>query len=266
AGLGVPSPDLPNRDPLAEIEAGTSALAAVDPDGVFEPTLPRAPVPLWRPTEPDADGAPVAAIVRDLGAFFSRADVARLDARLLALAAADREPVAAYRARCRAQPVDLGGNLRELRLACGDGVTDVGRMLSLTGHVTLADGAPTGGLVRSLAVGGHAPVHRLTVTGGALTRHGRAATLELRLGEAALGLSARLATGERLTPMAVRLGDDGAAAVEIGTVDDLGPLRDAIGRLVEAATTAGGGAAALGSGPLRRRAVLAELDAALAAN
>ena len=79
--------------------------------------------------------------------------------------------------------------------------------------------------------------------------------------EAGLGLAARLPGGERVTPVVLRLGEDGAAGVELGLVDDLAPLRGALSGMVATATTRP--TAALGAGPLRRRAVLMELSAAL---
>ena len=118
---------------------------------------------------------------------------------------------------------------------------------------------PVGGLIDSLSLPGHAPLSRLIVVGG-----GRAAggdTLEFRLREAGLGLSGRLAGGERLAPVTLHLGQDGAAAIDLGIVDDLEPLRGAMTIMAEAASA--DPAAALGAGPLRRRAVLAELAAAL---
>ena len=56
-GLGAPSPDLPNRTPLAEIEAGVAVDVAIDPDGVFEPSLRREPIVFWRPSN-SPDGTP----------------------------------------------------------------------------------------------------------------------------------------------------------------------------------------------------------------
>ena len=128
---------------------------------------------------------------------------------------------------------------------------------ALAGYVTLEGDAPTGGLISSLTLDGQPPLSRLIVAGGARLQDARADALELSLREAGLGLAARLPGGERLTPVVLRLGEDGAAEVELGLVDDLAPLRGALSRMVEAATARP--TAALGAGPLRRRAVLAEL-------
>jgi hypothetical protein len=115
--------------------------------------------------------------------------------------------------------------------------------------------------VRALTVHGRAPVHRLTVAGGLAQRELDTLTLVLPLREAALGLSARLASGERLAPLVLRLAPDGAAELELAALDDLVPLGAAVERMIERAATDPD--AALGAGPLRRRAVLGELAAAL---
>jgi hypothetical protein len=146
-----------------------------------------------------------------------------------------------------------------VRVDC-TGQAAVGR-IALSGHVRLAVGSPVAGLVRSLALQGRAPVHRLDVVGGFAQGDTPAPTLVLPVREAALGLTARLASGERLAPLVLRLSADAAGKIELAAVDDLVPLRTAVARMVEAAEA--DESAALGAGPLRRRAVFAELAAAL---
>ena len=259
AGLGAPSPDLPNRDPLAEIEAGFPAHEAIEPDGVFEPTLRRAPVLFWRSSEPPA--ALFADIVREIATAFADTDVVWLDARLRALAPADAPELLRERVGCQVRVVERDATGRELRLSCADDSAHAGA--TLFGHVRLAGDIPTGGLIESLALDGHALVSRLNVTGGSVRRDADSQVIELDLREAALGLSPRLASAERLAPLVVHLGANGTGEIETAVIDDLAPLRSAVAGMVETAAADPG--AALGSGPLRRRAVLAELTAALGA-
>jgi hypothetical protein len=251
--LAAPSPDLPNRDPLAEIEAGISTTAAVEPDGVFEPTLERAPVVFWRPSTPPPEL--LASAIGEIAATFGEADIIWLDDRLA------REPdpseVASLRLECRTRSLDTDAG-RELRLACAAGALP---SAALEGYLTLSDNVPDGGMVERLALDGHAPLSRLVVAGGTHGREANADRLELRLRESGMGLRARLAGGERLEPLILRIGPDGAAAIELRTLDDLTPLRAAVAGMVEAARVDSD--AALGAGPLRRRAVLDELAAAL---
>jgi hypothetical protein len=256
AGLGAPSPDLPNRDPLAAIEAGVAPGAAIEPEGVFEPTLDRAWVVFWRPSTPAREL--LAAAVGDIAAAFADADIVWLDDRLAAL---EPEPPAVAEARlpCRTRSLELRPGRRELRLTCPADATPPRTILE--GYVTLADDVPDGGMIGRLALDGHAPLARLVVAGGRHRRDAGAETLELHLRESGLGLRARLAAGERLAPLTLHTGADGEAAIELRAVDDLTPLRDALIGMIEAA-----GAdpdAALGAGPLRPRAVLDALAAAL---
>jgi hypothetical protein len=116
-------------------------------------------------------------------------------------------------------------------------------------------------VISSLTFDGRPQLARLIVAEGHRLPDRGVDALEFSLREAGLGLAARLPGGERLTPVVLRLGEGGAAEIELGLVADLAPLRNALSRMVEAATA--NPTAALGSGPLRRRAVLAELSAAL---
>ena len=259
AGLGAPDPDLPNHDPLAEIDAGAPAQEAIEPDGVFEPTLRRAPVLFWRPSK--APSALLADVVREIATAFADADVVRLDARLRALVPADAPALLHERVPCRVRTVERDATERELRLTCAD--DSAGGRATLAGHIRLAGNTPTDGLIDSLALDGHAPVSRLSVTGGSVRQDAGSEAIRLELREAALGLSPRLASAERLAPLVVHLGTNGTGEIETAVIDDLAPLRSAVAGMVETAAADAG--AALGSGPLRRRAVLAELTAALGA-
>jgi hypothetical protein len=257
AGLGVPSPDLPNRDPLSEIEAGVSSTAAVEPEGVFEPTLDRAPMIFWRPSTPD--GELLALAIGEIAAAFADADIVWLDERLAALEP-DPPEVARARLECRTQRLEPEPGRRELRLACDADAAQ--SAATLEGYFILSDDVPASGMIGRLALDAHAPLSRLVVAGGANGGEARTETIELRLRESGLGLRARLAGGERLAPLGLRVGTAGEAMVELRAVDDLAPLRAGVAGMVEAA--AGDPDAALGAGPLRRRALLDELAAALA--
>jgi hypothetical protein len=59
----------------------------------------------------------------------------------------------------------------------------------------------------------------------------------------------------------VHIRPDATTVIELRALDDLAPLRAAVAGMIEAARV--DPSAALGAGPLRRRAVLAELAAAL---
>jgi hypothetical protein len=224
---------------------------------MFEPTVPRLPVLFWSPTQPPAQL--LAGAVRDLAAGFADGDIIWLDTRLAALTRPDAPDLLRARLPCQARTIELRDGDREVRLDC-TGDAPPGRV-ALAGHVTLARGGPIGGSVRKLAFDAHAPVHRLSVVGGFAQRELDALTLVLPLRERALGMAARLATGERLAPLVLRLAPDDVGEIELAAIDDLVPLRTAVAGMVARAATDPN--AALGAGPLRRRAVLGELAAAL---
>jgi hypothetical protein len=210
-------------------------------------------VVFWQPSTPPPEL--LATAIGEIAAAFGQADIIWLDDRLA------REPgpseVASLRLECRTRSLDTDPS-RELRLACAAGALP---SAALEGYLTLSDNVPDGGMVERLALDGHAPLSRLVVAGGTHGREANADRLELRLRESGMGLRARLAGGERLEPLILRIGPDGAAAIELRTLDDFTPLRAAVAGMVEAARV--DSEAALGAGPLRRRAVLDELAAAL---
>jgi hypothetical protein len=233
-GVAVPAPDLANRDPMSEIEAGVPPHEAVAPDTAAEPTEPHPPLLFWHPDE-GAD-ALLSRAVQDIASWFSAADIAWLDRRLARTPAAHR-----LVALTPCVGLQAGG---ELRFDCGE---------RLSGYLA-ADGS---GAVRLLQLSGQAPVHRLRIV--ATHRDGPALRLDLR--EAAHGLNARLLTGERLGPLLLRLDDRAALIAAVVVTDDTAPLQDAVTSMI--ARAASDPDAALGAGPPRRRAVLAELAAAL---
>ena len=251
--LGVPSPDLPNRDPLTEIEAGLSSTAAIEPDGVFEPTLNRAPVVFWRPSTPASDL--LATAISEVAAAFADGDIIWLDDRLGALTPT--------RQRWRRPASRAGrGASSPAPAAASSGWPAQADAAQLEGYVSLADDLPNGGMIGRLGLDGQAPLSRLIVAGGSPIAVASTETFELRLRESGLRLRARLAGGERLAPLTLHIRPDGMVAIELRAVDDLTPLRAALAGMVEAAL-ADPSAAALGAGPLRRRAVLDELAVAL---
>lgn len=91
AGLAIPNPDIPNRDPLAHAELATGpAIAHVD--AALEAISPRAPAEIWQP-----DGPLLARrLVLGIGEQFSSADLRALQASL-ARRTARRAPSSAPR-------------------------------------------------------------------------------------------------------------------------------------------------------------------------
>ena len=250
-GLGAPSPDLPNRDPLAEIAAGVAPDAAIEPEGVFEPTWTRAGGLL---AAVDAGGRLLATAVGDIAATFADADIVWLDDRLAALEPSRqdwRRPAlrAGRGARGRPRPPRAPPGLRRRLHATSSGAR---RPRHPRGRCPECRDDRAARARRPCALVPPGRGRRL------VPARGEHRTLQLRLRESGLGLRARLAGGERLAPLQLRIGPDGEAALELRALDDLTPLRAALAGMVEAATADPD--AALGR-PLRRRAVLDELAA-----
>ena len=243
-GLATPSPDLPNRAPLAEIAAAHGIGQILEPKGPADPRSPRAALLQWRPAADPS--ATFAAAARDVAGMFAIADIAWLDRRL----ATQSGPASRHTTPCRLRRVAQSGDRVELRAECGGGE------FALTGFVIMTGAKIHSGRIDALAIGGEAAIRRLRVEDGSVMREGDAEVIRLVPREDGAELSARLLSGARLTAVTLRSGGDSQATAEIDVIDDLGALDLAVGELFDTD--------ALGPGPFRRRAVLAGLDQALA--
>ena len=251
-GLWTPDPDIPNRDPIVALKPGVMPFDTIEPFGVFDPTAPREPILVWKAAASEVET--FAGVAREVASWFARRDIAWLDARL---SAAPSRVGTTYRAACRSRRVDRGAGAHELRIRCGraeDG-------LLLDGHLTRRESAVIGGAIRELAIDGGPPIRRLRVAGGNVIADGATEILSVELREGAAGLAARLPTGERLSYLVLTIDRSGEGDAEVSIIDDVADLGRAVTRIAE--ISAGSGEGPFGSGPLRRRAVLAALDAAL---
>lgn len=251
-GLWTPDPDIPNRDPMVALKPGLTPFDVIEPFGVFDPTAPRAPTRVWNAAETEVDT--FSGVAREIAGWFARGDIAWLESRL---SAAPSRLRAIYRSDCRTRRVERGSGVHELRFRCGreeDG-------LLLDGHLTRRESVVTGGAIRELVIDGGPPVRRLRVAGGNVIDDGETEILSVELQERAAGLAARLPTGERLSYLVLNIDRSGTDEVEISVIDDVAKLDDAVTRMAQ--MSAGSGEGPFGPGPLRRRAVLSALDAAL---
>lgn len=229
-GLWAADPDLPNRDPMILIAANTAPADAIEAAGQFDPTTVRTPIALW---QPDQSAAEMIAMM------FGNSDIAWLDERLAAIT------LPASRSHVGTCKLGFVGD-REIRFACK--ADD--RTLSIDGFVRMQDGEVVGGRVDHLSLEGQTPVRRLFIEPGST---GTADTLALVLREAGQGLSARLASGERLSALRLALSPTGLGQAEISVIDDIAMLAEAIGTLHDLSSDT----------PPMRRSILAALDAHL---
>jgi hypothetical protein len=211
--------------------------------------VPRVALLLWRVSDTAAET--FASLVHEIATMFSASDIAWLDSRLTRLGAG---PTTRHAAACHLERVARRPAGEELRLGCGSSGTG----LALRGFVTLAKSTEIAGRIDALSLGQAAALQRLSVAGGKATGGNGGETVELALREGRDGLSARLASGERLSGLILRVEKSGDVTAELAVVDDIRALDQALARLAEAS------ADSLGPGPLRRRMVLSDLDRALA--
>ncbi len=249
AGIAVPNPDLPNREPLVALASVQRPSEILDTVGPLDPETRRPPLVLWKPASDSA--MTFAELARLVAELFATSDAAWLDRQLSAKGGA----VQVRSARCRVQPADRDGARTELRMSCGGRTEPV----SLGGFVSVGAGAPVGGRIDTLSIDGGATLHRLRVTGGHVERDGPSWSIILTVGEGAGILSARLPTGERIAELHLAGTGDGAARLDVMIADET-PSFDSV--LAAVADDAGGG---LGPGPFNRRSLLAALGRALAA-
>lgn len=193
AGLAVPNPSLPDRNPLIELGAGVKPMEVVEPEDVYDPAARRGPRMLSGPSD-DVLASAVAAV----GEFFAPDAIARLAAVL----AGQGGRSTVFTAACRVE-----NKSGETRFECAD------PSLDLAGYAS-----PGGGAVTRLALKGYTPLSGLTVLPGAAG--------EMHLAENAYGLPARLATGERLSTLRLAGG-----RAEITVTDDVAALRRAVAAL-----------------------------------
>jgi hypothetical protein len=270
-GLAVPNPDVPNRKlPLFESQRGPRdlgvllgtpvgtdrivALAAVRPD--LEPFRARAPLDVWPVAAVDA--ALVERFVDGIAQWFTAGEIRALDRYLAGRAGSGAEDVA-LSCLGSAQP-DVRGRTAAYRLECR--ARDDGVAAQLTVYLDDATQQPDAVVLQRLESGAAGSLRGVAgaVSGAAPTR------LRLAFDDAATGLRARTPAGTVLLGATLRwssAGLKGESSVTLRLGHDLAPLEAALARLAAAAEQ--NGDAALAPGPLRVRAVAAELFAALGA-
>ncbi|MDP6351047.1 MAG: hypothetical protein QF926_08815 [Alphaproteobacteria bacterium] len=284
AGVAIPTPDLLDRDPLADFDYGTGRVGAaeglsqlttqVSPDlvyfeEIYEPLYPRPPLETWKVAPPLLGLDPVAPewlkrVVAGLGDFLAAADIERLDAALARHSAPRRE----IAIPCTVAPEPATDNGRALTFRCDDR-GPIG--LALNGRLRASSDGTAAGIVHRVRSDSAAP-------GGLTLEHARLARTDtgwrarFRLRDIPTGLGARLADGNRLDQVSLSwpaVAPEGApatagpvAATAVLTVaEDFPLLVAAIDRL--AADTRAGRGDALANAPFRRVALLRPIFADL---
>ncbi|ATE61055.1 hypothetical protein [Thauera sinica] len=275
AGLAIPDPSLPNRQPFAGIEGGRPQPSDdelrryADIAAAFDPLALRAPLETW----PGRSAADAGRFVAALSMFFSRADVAAIDRALSVLSASPAAATA--RAAERGNPALAAladgrmASIRHIALSCsGRKTTDHGRLdldcagadgARLQARLVLKAGMATGGTADRLVLPGNDAIGAVALKPAA-NRRQRAGAETMRFIPDRGGRTVRTAGGEAIRRIDIPRPAANAAAPATATLElvaDLAPLDVAIDRLAQA--TLAGRSDALDDLPLRRSALLPAL-------
>ena len=220
AGLLLPDPDIPNRNPLADAQAqGTAHVAAP-----FDPLAPRPPLETWRHSSP----ADLDRLVRGLSEFFSERDVRDIDRHLETHSG--RASVRQVHASCEFRRKAMGSGRVRLSVRCGQD-----QPLSLRGRLYAHAGGVERGSIEGLTLSGAGPLAALQVLGGRVAAQASRGEADLRLGRR--GLAARTHRGEAITRLRMSWsGERGEVRAELR--DDFRRVTAAVAEL-EGRTVAG---------------------------
>jgi hypothetical protein len=273
AGLALPDPGLPNRDPLLDHAIGSRSAndyaAVADVAAAYDPLTPRPALEIWPFADPDFVARQ---LVAGIAEFFTDADVRRLGDQLRAAAAWNGAPRRDVTLAC-----DIGVTRREAgqqRIAFACSAADAGtqRRAQLQGTL-LVDGVRIyGGSVERLGFAddgaGTDALRNIAIGGGTFRMRRGEVVATLRV--ARDGTPVRRGDGHavesiRLTwvpphdaakAAAPALRARGAATVTL--LEDFAPIARAVSALER--STQEGTSDALSAQPFRRASVLAALD------
>jgi hypothetical protein len=267
-GIALPSPDLPNRDPLealgeAQLRKPAAGMLrrAARVTAEFDPLAPREPIDLrFGGRREDFEY-----FVRNLAGFLSEADVGEIDRWLEAVHERAGGATRPLRLPCRTierSPVQRPTQMQFACMAPAGGQSD----LALSGWLERQDARVLGGAFdRSPAA--RVQLRDVQILPAAI-EHATDGS-EVRLAIRQTGLRFRLADGSRVTQVTLRwsaatrisAGALRTGEAELRIADDFAPLERALEELAD--DSLGGRGDALSSLPFRRAALLKELHARL---
>jgi len=237
-GLNLPSPDIPNREPV---------LVRNHIPAPLDPLRRRGPIERWTL----ADGVrignqtadQVGRIVAAHADMLTAADVRRLDRHLFARGVAGDAPRERLEAGCELRIVSLRGVRDEVRFRCPRSDA-AGPAPTLQGRLLLRDGKLAGGRVDVLETPAGDIFTELDVGAGEVSTAAGSTTVRARLHHKDGRLHARLADGRALEWL--QLGWTGDADARAGklrlvVMDDFAPLADAVAALAARARRGAGG-------------------------
>lgn len=267
-GIAVPSPDLPNRDPLAAFAASqhlvmvaTALRRAAEVTPEFDPLLPREPIDLRTGKRPED----VAHFVRNLAEFISGPDIVALDHLLEEQHGRTGAGPQRVRVPCRVIERTRGARPSRILFGC---VTHDGepRFISLSGRLERQGDQLLGGAIDRSSPA-YPGVREIGVRPAPITRTARGAEIELDLLRA--GVALRLPDGNSVTRVTLRwnalhptsVDESITGEADVWVNEDFAPVTDAIHALADASRN--GQNDAFSARPFRRATVLSALFAQL---
>jgi hypothetical protein len=261
-GIAVPSPDLPNRDPLGALgetllkqpsPARLRGAARITPE--LDPLAPREPIDLRF----GARREDVELFVRNLAGFIAEPDVAELDRWLEHTHESTGGAVQRLQVPCRV--IERESRRSQMQFAC---VSRPGASphVELSGRLRTRGPEVLGGAFdRSQSSLGR--LRDVEILPATIERTPAGAEVRLELGGG--GLAFRLAGGGRVTRMVLRWGGSGegfhgahsAGEAEVWLADEFAPVARAIEAMIDDAQNGRGDA--LGEAPFRRAVAMKAL-------
>ncbi len=154
AGLAIPNPDIPNRDPLPSEAAQRDLTMLANVSARFDPLALRPPLNVWR----FDDASTVDRIIAGLADFISDADIARLDKRLDELARGARPTRQIFASPCSVMQRRASPSIEHVDFDCGEREPDA---LRLRARVNISAGVAQSGRLNRLQLGKHGELREI---------------------------------------------------------------------------------------------------------
>ncbi|MGH7846515.1 MAG: hypothetical protein ACREQW_15285 [Candidatus Binatia bacterium] len=259
AGIPVPNPDLPNRNPLIEVAVSSEYPAVpeefrgqqrltpadlvrfADVSPAFDPLMPRPPLEPWRFAEHG-----IGRFIDGLAQFLAPEDIRRMDAHLFA-AGLKSQRRAIFKAACSLTQESREASTELMKFRCGE--PDPARRsaagLFISGRLDISPGGSFSGTIEDLSLQGSGELRNLAVSSGAYERDGAEGAIRLSVVQESSGLHARRADGNAIESVrlsapqfarSLRAPSRGefSGTASVSVLEDFAPAAEAIGAIARA--------------------------------
>jgi hypothetical protein len=227
AGLWLPNPDLPNRDPMSGHAEHRDLVARAGVAAAFDPLLQRAPLATWRAD----DDAFAPRAVAGLGESIADTDIVHLDVHLARQARRGTAMRRSFAGPCEVTSGRTTPRSERLQFDCAPPPGPARAALRLSGEIELVDGVSRPARLRRLQLGEQGELRELELGQATSTaqRDGRSLALTLH----SAGRTARGADGDAIGLVELRWsGSKGLARAVV--IDDFAPVMAAVQSMLQA--------------------------------